>query len=82
MKDVAFIDLEKAYNKIDRKAMWQILHIYGIGGELLTAVKSFYKESKACVREDKEEGWSKTGVCHVTLVVQHLHGWSGEGGES
>jgi len=53
---VAFMDLEKAYDKIDRKAMWQVLQVYGVGGKLLRAVKGFYKESKACVRVSREEG--------------------------
>ena len=34
-KDVfwAFMDLEKAYNTIDRHGMWQMLSVYGIGGK-------------------------------------------------
>ena len=32
-KDVfwAFMDLEKAYDTIDRHGMWQILRVYGVG---------------------------------------------------
>ena len=29
---VAFMDLEKAYDRVDRDAMWQVMEIYGIGG--------------------------------------------------
>lgn len=46
---VVFLDLKKACDKVDRNLMWQILQIYGLVGELLRAVKTFYKESKACV---------------------------------
>ena len=46
----AFMDLEKAYDRVDREAMWQVLRLYGIGGKLLGAVQSFYMESRACVR--------------------------------
>ena len=46
----AFMDLEKAYDRVDRGAMWQVLQMYGVGGRLLEAVKSFYRESYACVR--------------------------------
>ena len=55
-KDVyfAFLDLEKAYDRIDRKAMWKVLRIYGIGGRLLRAVESLYAGSKACVRVGSE----------------------------
>ena len=36
-KDVyfAFLDLEKAYDRVDRDAMWNVLRLYGIGGRLL-----------------------------------------------
>ena len=50
-KDVfwAFMDLEKAYDTIDRYGMWQMLRVYGFG-KLLKAVQSFYVDSRACVR--------------------------------
>ena len=38
----AFIDLEKAYDTIDRHGMWQMLRVYGVEGKLLKAVQSFY----------------------------------------
>ena len=55
-KDVyfAFLDLEKAYDRVDRDAMWNVLRLYGIGGRLLQAVKSLYVGSKACVRVGSE----------------------------
>ena len=27
----AFLDLEKAYDRVDRDAMWNVLRLYGIG---------------------------------------------------
>ena len=30
----AFMNLEKAYDKIDRHGMWQMLRVYGVGGKL------------------------------------------------
>ena len=43
-KDVylAFLDLEKAYDSVDRDAMWNVLRLNGIGGRLLQGVKSLY----------------------------------------
>ena len=38
---MAFMDLEKVYDTIDRNALWQVLRIYGVGGNLLKAVQSF-----------------------------------------
>ena len=46
----AFMDLEKAYDTIDRHGMWQMLRVYGVGGKLFKAVQSFYVESRARVR--------------------------------
>ncbi len=31
----AFMDLEKAYDRVDREALWNVLRIYGVGGQLL-----------------------------------------------
>ncbi len=31
----AFVDLEKAYDRVDKKALWNILKIYGVGGQLM-----------------------------------------------
>ncbi len=46
----AFMDLEKAYDRIDREGLWTVLRLYGPGGRLLKGVKSFYKNSRASVR--------------------------------
>jgi len=51
---VAFMDLEKAYDRVDWNAMWDVLKIYGVGGPLLNGIKAFYKEASACVRVDGE----------------------------
>ena len=51
----AFMDLEKANDNIDRHGMWQMLRVYGIGGKLLKAVKSFYVDSRECVRVGNDE---------------------------
>ena len=64
-KDVfwAFMDLEKAYDTIDRHGMRQMLRVYGVGGKLLKAVQSFYVDSWACVlvRNDVSE-WFPVNV--------------------
>ncbi len=46
----AFMDLEKAYDRVDWLALWDVLKIYGVGGKLLSAVKSFYEEASICVK--------------------------------
>ena len=43
------MDLEKAYDTIDRHGMSQMLRVYGVGGKLLKALQSFYLDSRTCV---------------------------------
>ena len=45
----SFMDLEKAYDTIDRHGMWQMLRVYRVGGNLLKAVQSFYVDSSETV---------------------------------
>ncbi len=46
----AFMDLEKAYNRVNREALWSVLWIYDVGGQLLKGIQAFYREANACVR--------------------------------
>ena len=46
-----FMDLEKAYDRFDRDALWNVLRL---NGRLLRRVKSLYVGSKACVRRGNE----------------------------
>ncbi len=46
----AFMDLEKAFNRVDREALWSVLRIYGVSGHLLKGIQAFYREANACVR--------------------------------
>ncbi len=69
------MDLEKAYDRVDREALWSVLRIYGVGGQLLKGIHAFYREANACVRvggkfsEFCSGGGSEAGVCDVTMVV-------------
>ena len=50
---------------VDREAVWCVLGMYGINGQLLKAVvlQSLYEKSEACVRVCREEGeWLEVGV--------------------
>ena len=47
---VGFIDLEKAYNKIHREALWLVLRMYYIRDKLFGEIKSMYVDRSACVR--------------------------------
>ncbi len=37
----AFMSVVKAYNRADRKALWNVLKIYGVGGQLMEGIKAF-----------------------------------------
>ena len=50
----AFIDMEKAYDKVWRTDFWVTLKGYKVRGKLLGSIKALYKESKACVRVEGE----------------------------
>ena len=47
---LAFIDLEKAYDRVPRDVLWQVLPCYGIKGTLLRSVMSLYDNTSGVVR--------------------------------
>ena len=47
--NACFVDLEKAYDHISRDKLWAVLLQCGVGGQLLTAIKSLYMHSEVCV---------------------------------
>ena len=55
---IACIDLERAYDKVSRDRLWQVLESYGIQEGLLRAIQSMYLGSQAWVRTSgKVSGW-------------------------
>ena len=59
-----FVDLEKAYDRVDREDLWKVLRQYGVTGKLLEAVRSMYDGTSACVRDGVLSDWFpiKSGV--------------------
>ncbi len=57
---VAFMDLEKAFGRTDREALWSVLKLYGVDGQLLKGIQAFYRGKCMCMCEGgrivKEEG--------------------------
>ena len=47
---MGFMDLEKAYNRVNREALWQVLRKYDVGSKLLNRITSMYVNSLACVK--------------------------------
>ena len=81
---VGFMDLEKAYDRVNREALWQVLRMYDVGGKLLNGIKSMYVNSLACVRVKGGESEcfrinsDMRGVYHVLLALQCIYGLSDE----
>ena len=46
---VGFMDLEKAYDRSNRKALWQVLRMYDLGSKLFNGIKFIHVNSLACV---------------------------------
>ena len=44
------MDLEEAYDRVNREELWQLLRMYDVGGKLLNGIKSVYVNSLAYVR--------------------------------
>ena len=44
------MDLEKAYDRVNGEALWQVLRMYDVSGKLVSGIKSMYVNSLACVR--------------------------------
>ena len=47
---VAFIDFKKAFDSVNRDALWTILNHYGIKGKIVNVLKSMYDDVSSCVR--------------------------------
>ena len=47
---MGIMDLEKAYERVNREALWQVLRMYNYGGKLLNGIKDVYVNSLACIR--------------------------------
>uniref|UniRef100_A0A8C6LTA7 Reverse transcriptase domain-containing protein n=1 Tax=Nothobranchius furzeri TaxID=105023 RepID=A0A8C6LTA7_NOTFU len=47
---MCFVDLEKAFDRVPRGALWGILREYGVPGPLIRAVRSLYDRCQSLVR--------------------------------
>ena len=44
------MNLEKAYDRVNREALWEVLRMYDVGGKLLNGISSVYVNSLTNVR--------------------------------
>ena len=49
-----FIDLQKAYDSVDRELLWVVLARFGVPEKMLTVIRQFHEGMRARVRTDDE----------------------------
>ena len=52
---ICFIDLQKAYDSVDRSLFWKVLARYGVPAKLISIIRQFHDGMRACVRLDSGE---------------------------
>ena len=50
-----FIDIEKAYYRVNREALWQVLRMYDEGNKQLGEIENMYVGSLVCARVKGDE---------------------------
>ena len=53
---MCFVDLQKAYDTVDRTLLWQVLTRIGVPPQMIAVIRQFHDGMRACVRPDD-------GVC-------------------
>ena len=61
--DICFIDLQKAYDTVDRTLLWQVLTRIGVPPQMIAVIRQFHDGMRACVRP-------KDGVCSNWFEVE------------
>ena len=48
----AFVDFKKAFDTVDRDALWKVLEMYGMKGRMLNLIKGMYSSVWYCVKHN------------------------------
>ena len=59
---LCFIDIQKAYDSVDRSLLWQVLSHLGVPPQMIAVIREFHDGMKACVR-------SSDGTCSKPFEV-------------
>ena len=52
---MCFIDLQKAYDTVDRELLWEVLTRFGVPAKMLAVIRQFHEGLRARVRTDDGE---------------------------
>ena len=66
-----FVDFQKAFDSVDRVALWNILRIYGIPEKIINLITNLYEDSECTVLVDGEPTAPfkvKTGVRQCCIL--------------
>ena len=72
---IVFVDLEKAYDRVPRKVLWEVLVRKGVSRMYIELIKDMYKGSKTCVRTEGglSEGFGvRVGVHQGSALSPYL----------
>ena len=68
---VAYLDLEKAYDRTGREVMWWVLWMHGVNDDVIRRIKRLYGENEACVGGCKKVTGLKLEWFYVRVVLCH-----------
>jgi retron-type reverse transcriptase len=66
--NIAFIDQEKAFDRVDRDKLWAILNDYGVQGQLLDNIRALYQICASVVRTNDD----MTDECTISTGVRQV----------
>ena len=73
---LCFIDLQKAYDSVDRTLLWQVLARFGTPPQMIEVIRQFHDGMRACVRSDdgRCSEWfdAAQGLRHVWVLYPLL----------
>ena len=58
-----FIDLQKAYDTVERTLLWQVLTRIGVPPQMIAVIRQFHDGRRACVRPED-------GICSAWFEVE------------
>ena len=90
---LGFMDMEKAYDRVNREALYQVLRMNDVGGKWLSGIESMHVNSLACFRVKGGENecfridsWVRQGCImspwlfnlYMGAVMKEVKVWDGE----